>query len=221
MISLDKLVNVGQAGWNIGLDLLFPKMCVGCSSEGKWICAKCRDVCADVDMIPHQYGKFPFDSLTAVYSMDGPARDAVHALKYHDLRAIAPDMGNMMANRLNGRYELDVIIPMPLHGSRLRHRGYNQAHLLAKVISKRLNVPLGGRKFKRVINTAPLANSKSLEERKNAIENAFECREDLGEQRVLLVDDVVTSGNTMGAAANELKMAGAKFVHATAFAMEM
>lgn len=223
MRTISNLLRSGvRSGWNVGLDFLFPIECVTCSAPGRFMCRPCLDKCPAISQIDPKYQRYSFDSLFAVFEMTGVARRAVHALKYRDLRAIAPVMGNLMADVFaEAQPEVDLIIPMALHPTRTRRRGYNQAELLARTLSKRLGVELDSGSLRRVVNTPPLVDCNTLEERQETIAGAFECGDAVEGRRVLLVDDVVTSGSTCDAAADELKNQGASFVHVLSFALEV
>ena len=114
----------------------------------------------------------------------------------------------------------DVLMPVPLHGSSERQRGYNQAELLARDLSKRTGLPLASRVIRRLRNTPPQVSVVSHDERRRAVRDAFECKLDVDGQRVLLIDDVVTSGSTMSACAAALKAGGARSVWGLALARQ-
>ena len=113
------------------LDLLFPRKCVGCSREGAFLCDRCiaeTPRAVDTTGIGLQLVLAPFE-------MKGAAQKAVHRLKYNGVRGLAAPMGAAMAQHLQ-RHGVapDLIVPVPLHKSRLRERGYNQAELLAREV---------------------------------------------------------------------------------------
>ena len=109
---------------------------------------------------------------------------------------------------------------MPLHPRRERGRGYNQAELLARELSKRTGLPLASRAIRRLRNTPPQVSVAGHDQRRRAVQGAFECMSDIGGQRVLLIDDVVTSGSTMSACAAALKAGGARSVWGLALARQ-
>ncbi len=114
----------------------------------------------------------------------------------------------------------DVVVPVPLHRSSERERGYNQSELMARVVAADADLPFGRRLLRRVRKTAPQIAMAAYEDRRRNIEGAFECRDDLDGQRVLLIDDVVTTGSTMSACAEALKAAGARSVWGLALARQ-
>ena len=152
--------------------------------------------------------------------MDGGVRDIVFDLKYRGIRALAPDIGELLARHLeSSRLAADLIVPVPLHGRRERERGYNQAGLLARELGRRTGLPVESM-LRRTKNTPPQVDMTGPENRRANIEAAFECVADVRGRRVILVDDVVTTGSTMGACAAPLKAAGASKVWGLAFARQ-
>jgi competence protein ComFC len=159
-----------------------------------------------------------FDAAVAAYRGRGIVRDVIHAFKYNRqihlrhlvarwLRAALDD------ERLSG-YNFDVIVPVPLHPARQRERGFNQASLLAEILSAQTSIrcrPL----LKRIrYTTTQTALDRS--ERMENLHNAFRLRKnaDVRGLRVLLIDDVLTTGSTLSECARVLKGAGAISVHA-------
>ena len=103
-------------------------------------------------------------------------------------------------------------MPVPLHPRRERERGYNQAELLARELKKRTGLPLESRAIRRLRNTPPQVSVSGYDARARAVRDPFECEVDVGGQRVLLIDDVVTRGSTISACAAALKADSARSV---------
>ena len=153
--------------------------------------------------------------------MEGVVRDMVHSLKYQNLRASAPDLGRLLAAYLAANpLPADILIPVPLHGRRERERGYNQSELLARELGRRTDMQVETRVLRRTRHAPPQVSLKDQGERRRNIEGAFECMSELNGQRVLLIDDVVTTGATMSACAGALKGAGASSVWGLALARQ-
>lgn len=155
------------------------------------------------------------DSLVAVAEFDGVAREAVHALKYNGRHAIAGMMGRLM-----GRVApepLDVVVPVPLHRSRRRERGYDQSALLARHVARELDLP---HLLSALSRTRPTAQQATLhaDRRRANVEGAFASQRRWQGEAVLLVDDVTTTGATIDAAAHALKEAGAGPITGLVFA---
>lgn len=108
----------------------------------------------------------------------------------------------------------EIVVPVPLHPSRLRGRGYNQAALLAWALSRRIGLPMDEESLCRVRATLPQMRLPAADRRRN-VEDAFRCTTDrLSGRQVLLVDDVCTTGATLEACADALRKGGARSVWA-------
>jgi len=113
-------------------------------------------------------------------------------------------------------------VPVPLHQKRLKERGYNQSQLLARELSKLVNLPVVDDCLIRQRYAIPQARTSSVEERRSNVANAFICRNHrLQDKQVLLIDDVATSGATLNACASALKTAGATSVWGLVLATEI
>lgn len=161
--------------------------------------------------------------MIAAYQYGGPVRDAVHALKYDGLRAIVPLLGTMMAALpAVSRLEADLIVPVPLHRSRMRSRGYNQAELLAREIGRLTELPVDAQALRRVRNTPPQALATDEKGRASQVAGAFAAvGVKVAGKRVLVVDDVATTCSTLDSCARALKTAGAARVIGLVLAREL
>ena len=158
----------------------------------------------------------------AVFQMDGPVRTAIHKLKYEDLRAVAPVLGaQMAAHPALERVRADAVMPVPLHRRRLRNRGYNHAQLLAGPVAARLGLHTDTDTLRRVVASPRQVEAADETERRLRVAVAFEAGPAAQGKRVLLVDDVCTTGATLDACARALKRAGAAWVGALVLAKEL
>lgn len=148
-----------------------------------------------------------FDRATAAYRYDFPLDRLIHGLKYGGQLALAGWFGHQLAGALAGE-RADRLIPLPLHPLRLQERGFNQSGEIARAISRRLSIPLDLDICRRTRPTSPQAGLP-IGERAANIRGAFECIADLSGERILLVDDVMTSGATLNECARILKLHGA------------
>ena len=151
---------------------------------------------------------------------EGPARTLIHRLKYSDRLELARPMGLWMARA--GREilaEADILAPVPLHVTRLWRRQFNQSAALARIVAKACGKPVALDLVERVKATRPQVGLTRAQRAEN-LEGAFRCRPGAPAQgrRVVLVDDVLTTGATANAAARALLKAGAKAVDVLVFA---
>jgi ComF family protein len=221
------------------LNLFFPPWCIGCGREGDYICDACRrqlsfisppvcPVCGrplTVDnTCPGCIGEqAEIDGIRSPFLFDGVIRQAIHQLKYNNLKAIAPVLAGfvhdfLLENPLPG----DALVPVPIHKKRERERGYNQSSLIARELSRMTGLLLVENCLIRKINTPPQVRTTSALERRQNIANAFACVSNYLEgKRVLLVDDVSTSGATLNTCAGVLKAAGATSIWGLTVALEI
>jgi ComF family protein len=117
---------------------------------------------------------------------------------------------------------VDVLVPVPLHRRRLRERGYNQSALLARELGKLTALPVVSDCLVRIRSAAPQARAATAAERRSNVAGAFTCCDArLEGRRVLLIDDVATTGATLNACAGALKAAGTVSVWALVLAREL
>jgi ComF family protein len=159
-----------------------------------------------------------FDAVYSYGSYEGTLRQLVHLFKYGGVRPLGRTFGRLLDQALPRETSFDVIVPMPLHWFKKWQRGFNQSDLLAQEIGKKWNVPVRNviRRTKATLPQAGLTNAK----RRANMSGAFRVPRgrSLAGMRVLLVDDVVTTGATASACARVLKRAGAAHVALLALA---
>jgi ComF family protein len=159
-----------------------------------------------------------FDAVYSYGSYEGTLRELVHLFKYGGVRPLAGTFGKFLAQALPRETSFDVVVPMPLHWFKKWQRGFNQSDVLAREIGKKWNVPVRNvvRRKKATRPQSGLTNAK----RRANMQGAFGMPRgrSLAGMRVLLVDDVVTTGATASACARVLKRAGAAHVALLALA---
>jgi ComF family protein len=223
----------------MALDLLFPQWCINCGREGDYICSSCRQLlpfitppvcpmcgrpqpggilcpgCADWEAA--------IDGIRSPFVFDGIIRQAIHELKYRNLRALATPLAELLYSYLvDNPVPGEVLVPVPLHRKRLRERGYNQSSLLARELGKLGGLTVVDDCLVRKQYTPPQARSASVGERQKNVAGAFACRDGrLRGEKVLLIDDVTTSRSTLNACAVALKSAGASSVWGLVMALEL
>lgn len=152
-----------------------------------------------------------FDEVIALHSYAFPVDQLVHQLKYSARLALARHWGIQLAGRI--RVSASRVMPLPLHSLRLAERGYNQSLEIARFLARDLGTPLDRKSLLKNRPTRPQAELP-LKARQGNLKGAFECRENLEGEHVLLVDDVLTTGATLNEAARVLKLHGAARVSA-------
>jgi ComF family protein len=241
---LGRFAGAMRAAFGLAVDVALPQLCAACREPvgGEGLCAACW---SKLSFIARPYCErlgipFPYDPGPGVLSMeaisdppsyrraraavryDDISRKLVHALKYGDRLDLAPTMGRWMETA--GRdltSEADVIVPVPLHWRRQWARRFNQSALLGEMIAKASGVPAAHGALKRVKAT-PQQVGLSQAERAANMQGAFAVpaagKAEVAGRRLVLVDDVLTSGATADACARALLRAGAAHVDILVFA---
>ena len=224
------------------LDMLYPRRCPVCHDiavpGGSRICNVCRgklkpitgprcfrcskplkreeqEYCKDcrkTRLFDQGIGIFPYGSVL---------QESLFKLKYGKRQEYGSFYGQIAAvysREIIRNWGVEIIIPIPLHRKRMEKRGYNQAELIAEALGKTLCIPVDSRLMKRKVNTRP---QKELDyrERKQNMKNAFFLKGENRYRRILLVDDIYTTGSTIEAAAELLKRNGAENVFFLTIAM--
>jgi ComF family protein len=149
----------------------------------------------------------PFSKVISFGLYEGVFAEAIHQFKFYGLRRLSGPLGNLLAAL--DLPVVDGIIPVPLSIKGLRNRGFNQSLLLAKVVAKKTGVPLLMDVLFKKKDTPPQIGLSARERQLN-LRNVFEVKGGLNGLRLLLVDDVITTGATITECSKELRKAGAK-----------
>jgi len=195
------------------LDLLAPRRCAACERasdlRGGAFCRPC-------DALVERH-----HNIHAVFEYGGPVAAAIGRFKYEGRSELGRVLGSHMAEGARvwvGR--VDGVVPVPLHWRRRRSRGYDQAALLAKPVARALQVPALLRCLRRIRNT-PSQVALPQAARLQNVQGAFRSRALEGSERLLLVDDVRTTGATLAAASDALRVAGAGDVRTLVLAVRV
>ena len=218
------------------LDVLYPIRCLGCFRVGRFICHECvarmptlDDPMCRICASPGVNGtcswcrdkKPAIDRIDApyLYVQASPIHSAITLLKYQGVRTIAPELAELLAAHYRRkRTTYHIIAPVVSHPSRVRKRGYSQAALVASHLGPLLDTPVGEDLLHRVRDAPSQLQTASRDDRWTNVQGGFVCDSDLSGMKVLLVDDLVTTGSTASACASALKRAGAQRVVALSVA---
>ena len=207
------------------LDLLYPRKCALCrrilSGDETDYCRKCR---IETPLFPirekntHPSGKRKLrflDSVTAVWYYKENVREAILRLKFHKALFLAEPLGRSLASRVQQAHPegLDLLTWVPVSVKRKRQRGYDQSEQLARAVGRELGLPV--RPLLKKIRNNPAQSGMSGEERRANVQGVYRAIEgqNTAGLRILLIDDVFTTGATAEECARVLLSAGAKEVH--------
>ncbi|MGI6030340.1 MAG: ComF family protein [Eubacteriales bacterium] len=207
------------------LELLFPRKCIFCGrlishdQKDPW----CEDCDAQVELLqaPFSLAADPNHLLTrneAVLRYTQYTRRAILSLKFRQQAWVSRPLSSLLVTRYQQVYSqtpIGLILPVPLHPSRQRQRGYNQSLLLARPLAKALKIPCSTHLLLRSRDTLPQSSLSSRLERLDNLRDAFVCPhpEQIAGQTILLVDDVTTTGSTLYECGRALHEAGAQAVY--------
>jgi competence protein ComFC len=210
-------------------DMFYPERCIGCEGRASDVlCRACFDALPRVGSpvcgrcgLPTAFGTlvcqecknvdFSFQSARAPLKYDGVGKKIVHALKYRGHKRVVGSLAAPLMLQVLDDTRFDAVVPVPLHRSRLRKRGFNQAELLAGDVAEKMKSPVSD--TLEVVRSTRDQVELSAAQRRANVAGAYSATEPL-RGRILLVDDVFTTGATMSACAASLLQAGAKEVHA-------
>lgn len=196
--------------------LLFPPRCIFCrellSAQEQYICIGCSTKHYELSRPKAHKGAF-YNEALAVYRYDGEVRRALHRFKFHGGVHMAEFFGTKMAERvISANWQFDIIVSIPSHISKVHKKGYDHAFLLAEVVAQKTGVPFA-RLLRKTRRTKSMYGLQPAQRRANIMDSiALKAGSDVKDKRILLVDDIITTGSTASECARVLKQAGAKSV---------
>lgn len=214
------------------LDLLFPNHCAGCEKiiHGEEVIC---EVCMDKIPFTHFYFEennllkqkcnslFPTENAFALmyFQKDGLSQKIIHLLKYKGQEKIGKILSLWTSERLSfGENPPTLLTNIPLHPKKYKERGYNQLHLFTESLAKIYNIPYDHEVLKRNLYTKAQAKKDKAHRQENS--NIFSIHKNISGEHILLIDDVITTGNTLASVAWELINNGNK-VSILVFAMDI
>jgi len=217
-------------------DFFLPRFCPSCNKKllpnEPVVCPECisKIKLAEDERIHSEFGrKFSSSGIISdfislfVFEKDKELQHIIHSLKYNKRFTTGKFLGTILAENLGQKikeWKIDYIIPVPLHHLKKAERGYNQSFYIAKGLSTGLEIPVGKSFIKRKRFTES-QTTMNLKERQENIEGAFKAKRNLNlkGKNILLVDDVITTGSTIGECGRVLLNAGANKVYAVSVAI--
>jgi ComF family protein len=207
--------------WETLLDWIFPPKCGGCGKAGQWLCADCRSQIHYVKLRvneehpPYPWGDAAVQRMCSVAWHEEPLRSAIHNFKYRGQKALRKPLAELLVEHWRTlQMPVDLIVAVPLHPKREKERGYNQSQLLADEFSRSTGIPAAHNGLRRVRHTLPQV-SLNMQQRWQNVNDAFQGDpKALADKRILLIDDVCTTGATLEACGRAALAAGAQSVWA-------
>lgn len=202
------------------LDLIFPNRCLECNriiTSSELVCSVCFD---QIHFTHHQFSEsnllkekcrllFPVENASALmqFEEEGLSQKIIHQLKYGNREKIGKILADWTLEKIDfENFTPDLLLTVPLHPRKLKHRGYNQLHLFANTLSENLQISCDHHLIKR--NFYKKAQAKKGRDERVFKENLFSLTKQIKNQHVLIIDDVFTTGNTMSAVSWEILKEG-------------
>lgn len=225
--------NIGVSFFNALLNFVYPPICIYCETrlqgEEKLFCANCWQKVEPVESNSLEeltavkvWDSLPLEKVKSLWWFDDFIQTVVHEMKYNRKLSLAKKLGADLADSIlhdSDYASADLLIPVPLHKSKQRERGFNQSLLLAKSIAQNTGIPVNNKIIKRVQKTQAQAKLNAAQ-RMNNVNNAFEVIDvdRIKNKKVILIDDVCTTGATLFACSDVLLSSGCSHVFAVTVA---
>lgn len=212
--------------------LIFPQNCINCkqslNSEEAYLCTSCKidlPLTNDYKYSENElYQKFAFEpkiksARSFLYYINrGITQKLLYSLKYHGKKDIGVLMGSWLASVCHDLSGIDRVVPVPLHKRKLKKRTYNQSEVIGRSLAKIMELSIDTTLVQRVIETKSQTR-KSKVERWSNVQNVYSnVEKDLTNESILIIDDVITTGATIGMLCERLVDANAKEIHIVSLA---
>jgi ComF family protein len=201
-------------------NIVAPLRCAACDTLGSSLCESCLAACAKHGPVTRA-AKSSAPFIVALGPYGGALARAIRHIKFGGRRDVARTLGGLLASSI--AFGADLIVPIPLHAARLRERGFNQAELVADAVAATLGIPVEDMAIQRTTATAPQSQLPLAARRANVL-GAFGAgprASNIFGRRVLVVDDVVTTGSTLSSCADALRACGADEIIGAALAIRL
>jgi ComF family protein len=214
---------------NYIFDFFLPRFCPGCNKkllpDGHPVCIECLSsiLIADEIRLEDEYDRnFSSSKIIKdfysrfVFETDKTLQSVIHALKYQKKFKLGMFLGEILSEGIKTRnWQLDLIVPVPIHPLKKVERGYNQSDYIVKGLSKSLKIPYSTKLIKRTRHTESQTKLK-MKARAQNVADAFDVRNtiELSGKNILIVDDIITTGATIQECGRALVKGGAKTVYA-------
>ena len=197
------------------MELVYPKTCGMCEEISKeYICSKCKlKLKKLLKLNTVAYKDKYFKLHTYLFKYEEKIRDKLLKYKFRDYSYLYKFFSEIIINNCNLQNNYDIILPVPIHKKRKQMRGYNQSELIAKEIAKNMNMEYSNRVLIKMVNTVPQSSLNQTQRMSNVMGIYKVINSQIIDQkRILLIDDIFTTGSTVNECAKILKQNGAKTI---------
>ena len=200
------------------INIIYVKTCIICNKKINRnisnTCEKCSNILKymkNEEIAINFENKF-YDKLISIFPYEGLIRNRILDFKFNNKAYFGQAFSDIiLESLLNNKIRADYIIPVPIHKKRFFERGYNQSEIMARLIGKKLKIKFESHILKKIINSKPQSTLKHIDRERNVLNTyCINNKFDLNEKRIILIDDVYTTGATVNECSRVLKARGVK-----------